>query len=99
MSQTRRLAAVLAADVAGYSRLIGADEGGPLQGLKTIQTELMDPKIAAHRGRIVKNTGYDLADGEVLCSPTGGSRFGAGTRICSKYPTIAGHQWRESNLA
>ena len=40
MSQTRRFAAILAADVAGYSRLIGADEGGTLQGLETIQTEL-----------------------------------------------------------
>jgi len=57
MSQTRRLAAILAADVAGYSRLIGADEGGTLRGLKTIQTELIDPKIAAHNGRLVKTTG------------------------------------------
>jgi adenylate cyclase len=57
LSQTRRLAAILAADVAGYSRLIGTDEGGTLQGLKTIQTELIDPKIAAHHGRLVKTTG------------------------------------------
>src|SRR5215831_16043234 len=60
MSQTRRLAAILAADVAGYSRLIGADEGGTLRGLKTIQTELIDPKIAAHNGRLVKTTGDGL---------------------------------------
>jgi adenylate cyclase len=57
MTATRRLAAILAADVAGYSRLIGADEGGTLQGLRTIRTELVDPKIAAHRGRLVKTTG------------------------------------------
>src|SRR5215471_15286775 len=57
MTATRRLAAILAADVAGYSRLIGADEGGTLRGLKTIQTELIDPKIAAHNGRLVKTTG------------------------------------------
>jgi adenylate cyclase len=56
MSQTRRLAAILAADVAGYSRLIGADEGGTLQGLKAIRTELIDPRIAAHHGRLVKTT-------------------------------------------
>jgi TolB-like protein/class 3 adenylate cyclase/Flp pilus assembly protein TadD len=57
MTATRRLAAILAADVAGYSRLIGADEGGTLRRLKTIQTELIDPKIAAHNGRLVKTTG------------------------------------------
>ena len=43
MTQTRRLAAILAADVAGYSRLIGADEGGTLQALKAIRAELIDP--------------------------------------------------------
>jgi len=53
----RRLAAILAADVAGYSRLIGADEGGTLGRLKSIRAELIDPRIAAHRGRIVKTTG------------------------------------------
>src|SRR5580704_16314494 len=53
----RRLAAVLAADVAGYSRLIGADEEGTLARLKEHRRELIDPKIAEHRGRIVKTTG------------------------------------------
>jgi len=57
MSQTRRLAAILAADVAGYSRLIGADEGGTREHLKALRRELLDPKIAEHRGRIVKTTG------------------------------------------
>jgi adenylate cyclase len=60
MSQTRRLAAILAADVAGYSRLIGADEGGTLERLKTLRRELLDPKIAEHRGRLVKTTGDGL---------------------------------------
>jgi adenylate cyclase len=60
MSQTRRLAAILAADVAGYSRLIGADEGGTLERLKTLRRELVDPKIAEHRGRLVKTTGDGL---------------------------------------
>jgi len=60
MSQTRRLAAILAADVAGYSRLIGADEGGTLQALKTIRVQLVDPTIAAHNGRLVKTTGDGL---------------------------------------
>jgi adenylate cyclase len=53
----RRLAAILAADVAGYSRLMGADEEGTLRRLKALRAELVDPAIAGHRGRIVKTTG------------------------------------------
>jgi adenylate cyclase len=60
MASTRRLAAILAADVVGYSRLIGADEGGTLQALKAIRAELFDPTIAAHNGRLVKTTGDGL---------------------------------------
>ena len=60
MSQTRRLAAILAADVAGYSRLMGADEEGTLVRLKALRRELVDPKIAEHHGRIVKTTGDGL---------------------------------------
>ena len=56
----RRLAAILAADVAGYSRLMGADEEGTLAALKTLRRELTDPKIKEHRGRIVKTTGDGL---------------------------------------
>jgi adenylate cyclase len=56
----RRLAAILAADVAGYSRLIGADEEGTLARLKAIYAKLIDPAIAAHHGRIVKTTGDGL---------------------------------------
>src|SRR5579862_255875 len=56
----RRLAAILAADVAGYSRLIGEDEEGTLDRLRVIRAELIDPKIAEHRGRIVKTTGDGL---------------------------------------
>src|SRR5262245_7815114 len=54
---TRRLAAILAADVAGYSRLMGADEEGTHERLKAHLRELVDPNIEEHRGRIVKNTG------------------------------------------
>ena len=60
MSQTRRLAAILAADVAGYSRLMGADEEGTLERLRALRRELLDPKIAEHRGRLVKTTGDGL---------------------------------------
>jgi len=57
MAATRRLAAVLAADMAGYSRLIGADEQGTLDRLRTIRSEIVDPSVATHNGRIVKTTG------------------------------------------
>ena len=52
MASTRRLAAILAADVAGYSRLMGVDEEGRLERLKALRRELTDPKIAAQDGRI-----------------------------------------------
>src|SRR6201981_717195 len=60
MASTRRLAAILAADVAGYSRLMGVDEEGALERLKALRRELLDPKIAEHKGRIVKTTGDGL---------------------------------------
>ncbi|HET9849181.1 MAG TPA: adenylate/guanylate cyclase domain-containing protein [Candidatus Dormibacteraeota bacterium] len=60
MPTTRRLAAILAADVAGYSRLIGTNEQGTLERLRTIRTELIDAKVAEHKGRIVKTTGDGL---------------------------------------
>ena len=56
----RRIAAILAADVAGYSRLVGADEVGTLARLKTHRRDLVDPKIDEHRGRIVNTTGDGL---------------------------------------
>src|SRR5690242_3682707 len=57
MPPVRRLTAILAADVAGYSRLMGADEEGTHERLKTHLRELVDPKITEHHGRVVKNTG------------------------------------------
>ena len=56
----RRLAAILAVDVAGYSRLMGEDEEGTLAALRAVRRELGDPKVAEHRGRIVKTTGDGL---------------------------------------
>jgi adenylate cyclase len=53
----RRLAGILAADVVGYSRLMGADEVGTLAHLKSHRRELLDPKITEHQGRIVKTIG------------------------------------------
>src|ERR1700737_4509203 len=60
MPAARRLAAILAADVAGYSRLMGADEEGTLERLKALRRELVDPQIAKHHGRLVKTTGDGL---------------------------------------
>ena len=59
-TSTRRLAAILAADVAGYSRLIGVDKEGTLSRLKGLRAEVVDPKISEHHGRIVKTTGDGL---------------------------------------
>src|SRR5712671_5517 len=56
----RKLTAILAADVAGYSRLMGADEEGTLARLKALRAGLIDPTIAKHNGRIVKTTGDGL---------------------------------------
>ena len=57
MSETRKLAAILVADVVGYSRLAGADEDRTLSRLRALRSDLIDPTIAAHHGRIVKRTG------------------------------------------
>src|SRR5215212_9259560 len=58
--EQRKLAAVVAADVVGYSRLMGKDEGGTLAALKAVRQEVVDPAIASHGGRIVKTTGDGL---------------------------------------
>jgi adenylate cyclase len=57
MSETRKLAAILVSDVVGYSRLAGADEDRILARLRTLRSDLIDPTIAVHRGRVVKRTG------------------------------------------
>jgi len=64
--EQRRLAAIVAADVVGYSRLMGGDETGTLAALKALRRELVDPKIADHGGRLVKTTG----DGTSTCPRT-----------------------------
>jgi adenylate cyclase len=62
MGETRKLAAILVADVVGYSRLAGADEERTLARLRGLRSDLIDPAIAAHHGRIVKRTG----DGSII---------------------------------
>ena len=62
MAETRKIAAILVADVVGYSRLAGADEDRMLARLRALRSDLIDPLIAAHHGRIVKRTG----DGSII---------------------------------
>jgi adenylate cyclase len=62
MSETRKLAAILVSDVVGYSRLAGADEDRILARLRTLHSDLIDPTIAVHHGRVVKRTG----DGSIV---------------------------------
>src|SRR6516225_3312300 len=62
MTETRKLAAILVSDVVGYSRLAGADEDRTLARLRGLRSDLIDPAIAAHHGRIVKRTG----DGSII---------------------------------
>src|SRR5262249_15575209 len=57
MAETRKLAAILAADVVGYSKLAGANEERTLARLRTLRSDLIDPTIALHHGRVVKRTG------------------------------------------
>src|SRR5215831_9367060 len=60
MTEQRRLAAIVSADVASYSRLMGRDESGTLTALKSLRQEVVDPAITSHGGRIVKTTGDGL---------------------------------------
>jgi adenylate cyclase len=62
VSETRKLAAILVSDVVGYSRLAGADEDRTLARLRALRSDLIDPTIAVHHGRIVKRTG----DGSII---------------------------------
>src|ERR1700735_2004308 len=57
MSGTRKLVAILVSDVVGYSRLAGADEERILARLRELRSDLVDPTVAAHKGRVVKRTG------------------------------------------
>ncbi len=57
MSETRKIAAILVADIVGYSRLAGADEDRILERLRALRSDLIDPTIAVHHGRVVKRTG------------------------------------------
>jgi class 3 adenylate cyclase len=76
MASTRRLAAILAADVAGYSRLMGADDEGTRELFKARLRELVDPKVREHRGRIVARVSETARPRPPLCYPSGAKRLG-----------------------
>src|SRR5271168_1989148 len=78
MAETRKLAAILCSDVVGYSRLAGVDEDRILARLRALRSDLIDPTIAVHKGRIVKRTGdgsiveflsvvVEESDGDLMC--------------------------------
>jgi adenylate cyclase len=93
----RRLAAVLAADVAGYSRLMGLDEEGTLGRLKAIKKVLIDPAIASHRGRVVKTTGdgmlveFASAVDAARCAAEAVPRLPSVVEFCGKELKICGN--------
>jgi adenylate cyclase len=76
MSETRKIAAILVDDVVGYSRLAGADEEGTLARLRALRSDLIDPAIATHRGRVVKRTG----DGSLIEFAASSTRCDAQSR-------------------
>ena len=78
MGETRKLAAILVADVVGYSRLAAADEDRTLARLRGLRSDLIDPAVAAHHGRIVKRTG----DGSIASSAAWSTRCAARSK-CS----------------
>ena len=84
MSAPRKLAAILAADVAGYSRLTSIDEEGTLKRLRKLRRELINPAVSLHRGRIVKTTG----DGILSSFPPWWTR--SGVRLTSSAGWTAG---------
>ncbi len=96
----RRLAAILAADVAGYSRLMGADEVGTLEALKAHRREVVDPAIASHKGRIVKTTGdgmlveFASAVDAVNCAISVQEKMGERNAGSSSPRSFSAHQCR-----
>ena len=86
MSETRKIAAILAADVVGYSRLAGADEDRILARLRALRSDLIDPTIAVHHGRIVKRTGDGLSSSSAASSMRCAARSKCRTRWSSATP-------------
>ena len=86
----RRLTAILAADVVGYSRLMGANESGTVTALETLRSDFINPKIGEHQGRIVKLTGdgmlveFPSVVNAVASPPTCSGACVTGTKVCRR---------------
>jgi adenylate cyclase len=79
VGETRKLAAILVSDVVGYSRLTGADEDRILARLRALRSDLIDPTIAVHHGRVVKRTGDGaIVEFRVTAHPLTCNRHGVG---------------------
>ena len=93
MSETRKIAAILVSDIVGYSRLAGADEDRILARLRALRSDLIDPTIALHHGRIVKRTG----DGSLIefRSVVDAVRYARCVSNCSPRTGLAGSAGRE----
>src|SRR6476661_5978498 len=87
MSAPRKLAAILAADVAGYSRLICIDEEGTLKRLRKLRRELINPAVSLHRGRIVQTTGEGINLGDVVIE--GEDLLGDGVNVAARLEGIS----------
>jgi class 3 adenylate cyclase len=94
MSETRKIAAILVSDVVGYSRLAGADEDRTLARLRALRSDLIDPTISVHHGRIVKRTG----DGSVIEFHTSSTRCAAHSK-CSTPWSSAMRGWRSKSAS
>ena len=97
MSETRKLVAILLADVVGYSRLAGADEDRTLARLRALRSDLIDPTIAAHQGRIVKRTATAASSSSAAWSTQCGAR--SKSRAAWPSATRAYHQKSASSFA
>ena len=81
-SMPRRLAAIVAGDIAGYSRLMGIDEEGTHNRVKRIERDLIEPSIAEHHGRLVKTTGDGFI--AIFDSPVEASRYAVVKNLCGR---------------
>src|SRR5271157_3303872 len=85
MSETRKIAAILVADIVGYSRLAGADEDRILARLRALRSDLIDPTIAVHRGRVVKRTGDgSIVEFRSVVEESDGDLMGDGVNIAAR---------------
>src|SRR6476469_4991546 len=90
MTETRKIAAIMAADVVGFSKLAGADEDRTLARLRSLRSDLVDPAIAVHHGRVVKRTGDGaLVEFRSVVEESDGDLMGDGVNIAARLEGVA----------